>query len=59
MITAIRYFKNNGEFVITTRNAITGKTSKTYANNLTDKEKNWAKISKHCFETEKCVCWVN
>lgn len=58
-ITAIRYFKKNGEFVITERNTITGKTSKTYATNLTDNERKWAKSSKDCFETETCVCWMN
>ena len=58
-ITAIRYFKKTGEFVVTERNSVTAKTSKTYSNNLTDKEREWAKSCKDCFETENCVCWMN
>lgn len=57
-ITSIRYLKNNGEFVITTR-TVTGKTTKTYANSLSDNEKLWAKSSKYFFEDEYCACWVN
>ena len=58
-ITAIRYYKNNGEFVITTRNSITGDTTKTYANHLKENEQAWAKNSKHFFESESCACWMN
>ena len=58
-ITAIRYFKKTGEFVVTEKDAVTGKTYKTYSNNLTDRERNWAQSSKDCFETETCVCWMN
>lgn len=59
IITAIRYFKNNGEFVVTTRNDNTGKTSKTHSNNLTENERNFANNSKHFFEDEICACWIN
>lgn len=58
-ITAIRYFKKAGEFVITERDTVTGKTTKTYSNNLTKNEREWAKSSKDCFETEICICWMN
>ena len=58
-ITAIRYFKETGEFVVTERDNVTGKTSKTFSNHLTAKEREWAKLSKNFFETEICVCWMN
>ena len=58
-ITAVRYMKKHGEYVITTRNAITGKSSKTYANSLTENERVFAKYSKYCFEDDICVAWVN
>lgn len=59
IITAVRYMKKQGEYVITKRNASTGKTSKTYANSLTENERIFAKSSKYCFEDEICVAWVN
>ena len=59
MITAIRYFKKSGEFVVTERNANTGKTSKIHTNTLSENEKSWAKDSKYFFEDETCVCWMN
>jgi hypothetical protein len=58
-IVAIRYLKETGEFVITTRNETTGKQSKTYTNNLTNTERTWAKESKHCFEDPMSICWTN
>ena len=51
--------KKQGEYVITTRNANTGKTSKAYANSLTENERVFAKSSKYCFEDDICVAWVN
>ena len=59
IITAVRYMKKHGEYVITARNANTGKTSKTYANSLTENEIVFAKSSKYCFEDDICVAWVN
>lgn len=59
MIISIRYFKTSGEFVITERNADTGKTSKTYSNALSENEINWAKSSKHFFEDETYALWSN
>lgn len=59
IITSVRYMKKQGEFVITKRIAGTGKTIKTYANNLTDNEKVFAKSSKYFFEDDICVAWVN
>ena len=59
IITAVRYMKKRGEYVITTRNANTGKTFKTYANSLTENERFFAKSSKYCFEDDICVAWVN
>ena len=59
IITAVRYMKNQGEYVITKRIADTGKTIKTYANNLTDNERIFAKSCKYCFEDDVCVAWVN
>lgn len=58
-IAAIRYLKKSGEFIITERNADTGKTFKTYTNTLSEKEIFWAKNSKHFFEDETCACWMN
>lgn len=58
-ITAIRLFKNEGEYVVTRRDANTGKTFKTYANRLNDREKAWAKSSKYFFEDATCACWMN
>ena len=58
-IVAIRYLKETGEFVVTTRNDTSGKTYKTYANNLTNNEITWAKESKHCFEDAMSICWTN
>ena len=59
IITAVRYMKKQGEYVITTRNASTGKTSKTYSNSLNENERVFAKSSKYCFEDDICVAWVN
>ena len=58
-IVAIRYLKQSGEFVVTTRNDVTWKIRKTYANNLTDEERAWAKESKHHFEDVMSACWIN
>lgn len=58
-IAAIRYLKKSGEFVITERNADTGKTFKVYSNTLNETEKSWARNSKWFFEDETCACWVN
>jgi hypothetical protein len=58
-ITSIRYSKKSGEFIVTKRNAYTGKTLKAYTNTLTENEKFWAKNSKHFFEDETCACWSN
>lgn len=58
-IEVIRYYKKSGEFVINEKDAITGKRSKTYANNLTEKEREWAKTTKYYFEDEGCACWMN
>lgn len=58
-IIAIRYLKQAGEYVITTKDEATGKTSKTYANNLTSDEKAWVEASEHSFEDSMSVCWVN
>lgn len=58
-ITAVRYMKKQGEYIITTQNANTGETSKTHANSLTDNEIIFAKASKYCFEDDVCVVWVN
>ena len=58
-IVAIRYLKQPGEFVVTTRNRTTGKQSNTYANNLTENERTWAKESNRCFEDAMSICWVN
>jgi hypothetical protein len=57
-ITAIRYYKNPGEFVVTTKDPA-GKTSKTHANHLTDDEKAWAKNSRYFFDSDACACWIN
>ena len=59
IITAVRYMKKQGEYVITTRNANTGKTKKEKANTLTENERELAKSSKYCFEDDICVAWVN
>lgn len=59
IITAVRYMKKQGEYVITTRNANTGKASKTYSNSLNENERVFAKSSKYCFEDDICVAWVN
>jgi hypothetical protein len=59
IITAIRYLKKHGEYVITKRIANTGKTIKTYANSLTDNERLFVESSKHYFEDENCACWTN
>lgn len=58
-ITAIRYFKESGEFVVTERIADTGKTIKTYCNTLSEKEMFWAKNSNRFFEDKTCACWMN
>lgn len=58
-IVAIRYFKESGEFIVTERNADTGKTLKTYSNTLNKNEKNWAKNSKRFFEDKTYACWMN
>ncbi len=59
IITAIRYNKKTAEYVITNRSSVTGKTSKTYANHLTENETIFARSSKNRFEDETCVCWTN
>lgn len=58
-IVGVRYLKQSGEFVITTRNCTTGKTSTTYANTLTDVERDWVKNSKQCFDDAMSFCWTN
>jgi hypothetical protein len=58
-ITAIRYLKESGEFIVAERNADTGKTFKTYSNTLNEDEKFWAKNSKRFFEDKTCACWMN
>ena len=39
IITAVRYMKKKGKYVIFTRSESTGKTSQTYANSLTENER--------------------
>lgn len=58
-IVSIRWLKKSGEFVVTERNADTGKTFKTYSNTLNGYEKSWAKSSKRFFEDKACACWMN
>ena len=58
-IVAIRYLKQAGEYVITTKDEAASKTSKTYANNLTSDEKAFAEASQHRFEDSMSVCWAN
>lgn len=58
-IAAIRHLKKSGEFVVTERNADTGKTFKTYCNTLNESENIWAKNSKRFFEDETFACWMN
>lgn len=59
IITAVRYYKKEGEYIITYRNTNTGKSSKLHANHLNDQEKIFAKSSKYFFDDEKLVCWTN
>lgn len=59
IITAVRYMKKKGKYVIFTRSESTGKTSQTYANSLTENERVFVKSSKYCFEDDICVDWVN
>ena len=59
MVTAIRYFKSSGEYIVTERNTITGKTSKTYSNTLTKNERIFVENSRFFFEDESCACWMN
>lgn len=57
-IIAIHYLKQSDEFIITTRNEITGKRSKTFANHLTDKEKEFTQQAKHKFEDSMSIYWI-
>lgn len=58
-IVCIHYLKQAGEYIVTTKDEVTGKTSKTYANNLTSDEKEWAEESRHRFEDSCSVYWVS
>ena len=58
-IIAIHYLKQIGEFIIIERNSITGKTSKTHANNLNSKEKAFTQKAKRKFEDSLSIYWIN
>lgn len=58
-IIAIRYFKAEGEFVVTMRDSVTGRTRKTFANHLRGSEVEWLKGSKYRFEGATCICWAD
>ena len=59
IITCIRYFKKSGEYVITEKDPITGKYSKTHANRLTAREVEFANNCKYRFEDDICECVTN
>ena len=59
IITCIRCFKKSGEFVITEKDPVTGRYSKTHTNHLTAREIEWANSTKHRFQDDICVCWTN
>ncbi len=58
-IHSITYRKESGEYRIVRRNLVTGATSATYANRLTDQEKLWAQINcKTRYETPYLIQWT-
>ena len=59
IITAVRYMKKKGKYVIFTRSESTGKTARTYANSLTENDRVIVRSSNDCFEDDICVDWVN
>lgn len=58
-IVVVHYLKQSGEFIISERNTTTGKLSKTHANRLTDKEKEFTTQAKHKFEDSMSIYWTN
>ena len=57
-IVIIHYLKQSGEYIITSRNVITGKLSKTHANNLNANEKDFTQEAKHKFEDSASIYWT-
>jgi hypothetical protein len=57
-IICIHLVKQDGEYIVTTRNQITGKRSKTFTNHLTEKEKAFTQEAKHTFEDGLSVYWT-
>lgn len=57
-IIAIHYLKQDGEYIVTTRNECTGKRSKNFANRLTAKEKEFTQQAKHKFEDSISKYWT-
>ena len=57
IILSIRYDKRTSEYRIRRRDTITGETSTTYANHLTEREKLFAK-SANFFEDQYSAQWT-
>ena len=57
-IIAIHLVKQDSEYIVTTRNEITGERSKAFKNHLNEKEIAFAKEAKHYFEDRWSVYWV-
>jgi hypothetical protein len=58
MIVSIIYRKSTSEYKIKRRNSITGEVSATYANRLTDEEKNWARTHGSRYEDLWTIQWT-
>ena len=57
-IQSIVFRKKTSEYRIERRNPVTGQTSTTYANRLTDAEKLWAKTNSSYHEDPYAIYWT-
>ena len=58
IITSVRYNKRDGEFIVTERDTVSGEKCVTYCNNLTDRERSFAKYCKNVYEDSDSVIWA-
>ena len=55
---SITYRKRTGEYQIRQRDPITGKTADTYANHLTDEEKQWIRSNARQYQDPYVIQWL-